>query len=104
MKFELIFDAQEFDITYGEPGTELSCFVPDGLKWKQLNFTYGEGKVDVAGNEWGFSYSENGGFYVILHKGNATPQAATAFVEQVKLKLFADRSALCKVVRVSEDT
>jgi len=100
MKFELVFEAEEFDISYGEQGRELSCFIPEGMSWRQLNYGQGEGQVEIDGNEWGFYYSDSGGICVVLHKGEAQHGSALEFVEKVKDKIFGERSKFCKVLLV----
>lgn len=73
----------------GPVGRELSCYIPDGLSWKQINFGQGEGQVEIGGNEWGFYFGPTnpGELHVVLHSGEISPADATAFVHAVAVKL-----------------
>lgn len=73
----------------GPPGRELSCYIPDDLPWKQINFGQGEGQADIAGNEWGFYHGppDSGELHVVLHSGDLDPPDAVAFVNAIAMKL-----------------
>src|SRR5262249_7259580 len=79
--------------TIGPPGKELQGYIPDGVKWKQLNYGQREGQVEIDGREWGIyveSLSQNA-LAIALHSGEVRIEAALEFVQRVAEKTCGDR-------------
>ena len=50
MAFVIKFDSSELlGVRLGPQGSELSCYVPWGVAWKQINYGQFEGQVEVEG-------------------------------------------------------
>ena len=92
MKFEIVgADSEIFkDLTYGEKGRQLSCFVPPEYDWTQLNYGQGEGQVVINNCEWGFYYGDENSLLVILHTGKCRLQEAFDFVSKVGLRVYGN--------------
>ena len=103
MKFELV-DREGFipELTYGEPGREMQCFVPDGYEWQQTNYEQGEGQVLINGHRWGFYYAQEG-ISIVLESGVVTIGEATTFVQAVKEKIYGEKSREVQIVLVGRD-
>ena len=89
MTFLIRFDdskSPEFDL--GPQGSELLCYEPAGISWKQVVYCgQGEGQVEIAGREWGFYWQGAGEFEVVLHDGEIDAAEAFGFVRAVAEKL-----------------
>ncbi|MDE2420395.1 MAG: hypothetical protein KGO49_04330 [Gammaproteobacteria bacterium] len=78
------------ELTYGQKGRELECFIPDGYEWVQLNYGQGEGEVKLSNNTiWGFFYGED---YIAIYfySGNIDLASAIEFIEKVAKKIFQE--------------
>jgi hypothetical protein len=84
-------------LKYGDPGRELSCFMPEDSQWEQINYGQGEGQLLVNGCEWGFYYTDDNSLSVVLHKGPLSRSEAEAFVDAVKLKIYGADSVNVEV-------
>ncbi len=91
MKFELK-EKNGFipNLVYGNKGSELACFIPDGVPWTQANYGQGEGQVIIENNEWGFYFGDDA-ISVVLHEGSLPFKEAYEFVSSVSEKIFLDR-------------
>ncbi len=88
MFFVIKFDqSRSLDIRRGPQGFELSCYVPAGVSWKQINYGQSEGQVEIEGREWGFYWQGPGDFAVVLHDGEIDATEAVKFVRAVAEKL-----------------
>src|SRR4051812_43763603 len=76
------FPALQYGPAHPEP-RQLECFIPPGVKWRQLSFAAGEGRVEIEGCQWGFDYNFNGELSVILQRGHIDTGAALEFVRRV---------------------
>ena len=93
MRFDL--DGNEdclSSLSYGERSFELSCFIPDGYSWEQVNYGQGEGQVLINGNEWGFYFGDNGVLSVVLHDGSVPLSDGIIFIKSVVQKVFQEYS------------
>lgn len=79
------------EVKLGPQGSELSCYVPAGVSWKQINYGQSEGQVEIGGREWGFYWQGPGDFAVILHDGEIDAAEALKFVRAVAEKLSGDQ-------------
>jgi len=79
------------DLIYGEQGNELSCFLPDDVKWEQVNYGQGEGQVMIDSCEWGFYYVDDDTISIVLHSGNMPLSDASKFIKNVCKKVFGDK-------------
>lgn len=73
----------------GSRGSELACYIPEGLQWRQLNYGQSEGQVEIDGREWGFYWEGPNEMVVVLHSGEMEADAATNFVRRVAEKVCA---------------
>ena len=80
------------DLDYGNAGNELSCFIPDGFEWKQVNYGQGEGQVMINGCEWGFYYGDNDVVSVVLHSGKVPLQETLSFINGVVCKIYGSKA------------
>jgi hypothetical protein len=88
MAFVVKFDTSEpLRIRLGPQGSELSCYVPSGVPWKQINYGQSEGQVEIDGREWGFYWQGPREFAVILHDGEIDVSEALQFVRAVAEKV-----------------
>lgn len=88
MAFVIKFDSgKSLDIRLGPQGSELSCYVPSGVSWKQINYGQSEGQVEIEGREWGFYWQGPREFAVILHDGEIDAAKALTFVRAIAEKL-----------------
>ena len=90
------------DLTSGERGRELSCFVPGSYSWKQVNYGQGEGQVEIDSREWGFYYSERG-ISIILHDGEIELEEAKRFVNAVAEKIYSENTASVEIFLIGTD-
>lgn len=84
MQFIILYDSDripEFDI--GPPGRELAWWLPDTVKWSQLNYGQGEGQVDIDGCEWGFYFYGDDQLAIILHEGEIDAIRAIELVRSI---------------------
>ena len=88
------------ELSYGARGSELGCFVPNGVSWSQLNYGQGEGQVEIEGCEWGFYYGDPGQLSVILHAGEVSLERATSFVHEVAVRVLGEQPFVVSVVGV----
>lgn len=91
------------DLEYGERGSELSCFIPDGISWTQINYGQGEGQVLINGCEWGFYYTDNDSIGVTLHDGVVSLEESLHFINAVKEKIFGNHSADVSILLIGID-
>ncbi len=83
------------------PGRELSCFIPDGYLWEQINYGQGEGQVVINNCEWGFYYSDDNAISIVLHTGTITVEEGLQFVSAVKEKIFGENCNSVKTLIVA---
>jgi hypothetical protein len=77
----------------GRVNSELSCYVPDGVPWRQINYGQGEGLVEVDGREWSFYFgAEKGELCVYLESGGLLLSDAVQFVNAVANKISGGAS------------
>ena len=67
----------------GPRGRELQCYLPPAVEWRQLNYGQGEGQVEIAVREWGFYFTGDGGFVVVLHFGELAIADGLTFAQNV---------------------
>lgn len=89
MSFVIRFEGGKLpSFSFGPPGRELACYVPDGFDWRQIRFGQREGAAEIDGREWGFYFSGGEGeLTVLLESGDVAPATAEAFVRRVAAKL-----------------
>jgi hypothetical protein len=76
------------DFELGPRGQELSCYVPDGCQWRQINYGQGEGQVEIDGRRWSFYFGRNKGeLNVYLDSGEIAAADALAFVTAVATRI-----------------
>lgn len=103
MRFEIFDKYGDLpDLVYGEEGRELSCFIPDNIDWRQVNYGQGEGQVLIDGAEWGFYYGDQNTISIMLHKGEVEVQSAFHFVLKTSKKVFGENANI-KITLVGED-
>jgi hypothetical protein len=94
MRFDLREVSGYFpELEYGDQGNELSCFIPDKISWKQVNYGQGEGQARIESCEWGFYYGDDDSLSIVLHSGSILLDEALIFVNKVCHKVFGDRSS-----------
>lgn len=88
MKYIVRVAGESFpQLEYGPSGSELSCFIPTGTTWKQLNYGQGEGQVEISGCEWGFYYTdESNALAIYLHVGECPAHEAFDLVRRIAEK------------------
>jgi hypothetical protein len=79
------------DPRLGPRGVELSCYIPDGVLWTQINYGQAEGQVLIDGREWGFYWHGPQELSVVLHDGVIDAEAALKFVHAVAEKVSSGR-------------
>jgi Zn-finger nucleic acid-binding protein len=93
MNFVICIQNRGFpEFNLGPVGSELSCYVPDGISWQQLNYGQREGQVEVDGCEWGF-YLDRGELHVCLEVGEMPVAKAIQFVDAVAAKISRGRAS-----------